>query len=90
MNKLFAITIPSNLNRDSVILYLKDTGFINFYFYFLPYSFFVRSNFSAPQIQNHLIKKYPEAEYVFIVNINRNSDFSGLVPDDMLIYFQNT
>jgi len=88
MNKLFLILLPAHLDRDKVITHLASSGAINFWFYNLPYSFFVRSHLNAPQLQNEILKGF-KTELILIVNIKTGMDFSGIVPDNQAQYFSN-
>ncbi len=89
MNKLFSITLPIAVDRDKVIEYLKSVNGIHFYFYFLPSSFFAYSNLNATKIHGLIKTKYPDIEYLMVIHINKFTDYSGIVPEHHLQYFNN-
>ena len=89
MNKLFLILVPPNLERDEAIAHLNSVNAISFWFYNMPYSFYVRSNLTANQLQNIITTKFPTVDKILIINITRNIDFSGLVPNDHVQLYNN-
>ena len=89
MNKLFLILIPIDANRDELIKYLSTSGYSTFWFYSFPSSFFVRSNYSAAQLQTFIRTKFPTVDKIFITQITKAVDLSGQVPDAHVQYFNN-
>jgi len=90
MNKLFLILIPADvtLDRDKIIASLKAKNQISFWFYSLPYSFFVRSNLTARQLQDSIVASFHPPR-IFIIHITPGTDLSGLVPANQLSLFGN-
>lgn len=89
MNKLFIILLPAGMDRDEVIKHLNNQNAISFWFYHFPYSFYVRSNLTAKQLQDTITYKFP-TEKILIIRIDPNVHYSGLVPDNHVDFFKNT
>jgi len=80
--------LPSTLDRDKVIIHLQSKGAISFWFYCMPYSFFVRSNHTARQLQDLITPSF-KADNIIIIHIARGVDISGLVPENQANLFTN-
>jgi hypothetical protein len=90
MNKLFLIVISADmpLDRDKIIASLVEKKQISFWFYCLPYSFFVRSNLTARQLQDSIMGA-DVIHRIFIIHIAQGADLSGLIPDNQVPLFKN-
>lgn len=90
MNKLFLIILPVGIDREEVIKYLSDNNFITTFFYNMPFTFYVRvNNTKSHTLRNIITKKFPTIELIMVINLTRDVDFSGLVPDEHRALYYN-
>jgi len=88
MNKLYLILLPNGVNRDDVKNYLSSENIITFWFYNLPSSLFVRSNFNSKYIANAIVNKFNN-DRILVVNLAKEMDFYGLIPKEHIPLFKD-
>lgn len=77
--KTFLIIVPSIINRDELVGYLKDRGISKYWFYSLP-AVFINSTNTPVEISDAIRAKYGDIRH-FVVSVT-DSNYKGWLPAD--------
>ena len=88
MNKLYLITLDAEFDRASLISFLEKNNHINFWFFNMPNSFFVRSYLSA-QLLSDKIRPLAGAKSYVVIQLPQGGNFAGFIPDQHATFFNN-
>ena len=88
MIKLYLIVIASDIDREELTKFFDQNPIpINFWFYNLPSSVFVKSPWTAQQLQNLIQSKFGKGPAMMIVELNSNTNYAGWIDKDHHKYF---
>lgn len=88
MDKLYLIVFSTELNREALTSYFDiHPEAISFWFYNLPSSVFVRSNYSAQQLQSFIQNRFGTVPNLFVIELQKDANFTGWIPSEHLKYF---
>jgi len=74
----------SQINQDELVNYLKSIGISKYWFYNMPNSVFINSEYSAKEISDKIAGKFGTEKRQIVVNI---TDYYGRLPKDHWKYF---
>jgi len=90
MIKLYLILFSADLNREELTKFFdQNPAAINFWFYNMPSSIFVKSFWSAFQLQEFILNKFGRAVSVLVVELNSNTNYAGWLNKDHHKYFDS-
>lgn len=88
MIKLYLILFSSDIKREELTKFFDiNPQVINFWFYNLPSSVFIKSTLSASQLQAFILGKFGNTPSLFIIEVNSQTNYSGWIDKDHLQYF---
>ncbi|HZY39247.1 MAG TPA: hypothetical protein VFE53_21470 [Mucilaginibacter sp.] len=85
MAKLYIIAFGSEIKVKTLTDLFDKTPTIEFWFFSLPQSIFIKTSLTATEINNFLLDYFGDAQR-FISEVS-TTDFAGMVPNDQLKYF---
>jgi hypothetical protein len=81
--KLYLILFTVDLNRVELTKFLDQNPVaINFWFYNLPSSVFVKSPWTAVQLQELIQSKFGKTPSMLIVELNSDTNYAGWITKD--------
>lgn len=90
MNKLFFIAFTDTLDRGVLTEYFNSVpNKINFWFFYLPNSVFVRASLGSSKDIRNLIQLRFGSIYLFIVEIAADIDYTAVLPEEHVEHFRN-